>query len=92
MLSLTGPLLARQRIGERIRELLDRGLERAGSPVRLLPVRGPVVSGAAVGGAGLALGAQGGHAVALPTTGASPTDLATAPWSPHSTNQLASIR
>ncbi|CAM5333535.1 hypothetical protein STENM327S_01237 [Streptomyces tendae] len=61
--------------------------ERTGIPVRL-PVRGSLVTGRA----GVALGAQGGHAVALPTTGASPADLATASWSPHSTSQLASIR
>src|SRR5690606_3370175 len=68
--------------------------ERAGRPVRLLPVRGPLPAAGAVGGAvgerlpvlgtGLALGAQRGHAVDLPTTGASPADLATASRSPHS--------
>src|SRR5690606_24777452 len=66
--------------------------ERAGRPVRLLPVRGPLPAAGAVGGAvgerlpvlgtGLALGAQRGHAVDLPTTGASPADLATASRSP----------
>src|SRR5690606_28339663 len=76
--------------------------ERAGRPVRLLPVRGPLPAAGAVGGAvgerlpvlgtGLALGAQRGHAVDLPTTGASPADLATASRSPHSVSQLASIR
>src|SRR5690606_21495810 len=76
--------------------------ERAGRPVRLLPVRGPLPAAGAVGGAvgerlpvlgtGLALGAQRGHAVHLPTTGASPADLAPASRSPHSVSQLASIR
>ncbi len=95
--------LPRERIVQRIGQLLDRGrertalleraghLERTGGLVRLLPVRGTVFSGVSVR-AGFALGAQRGHAVALPTTGASPADLATASVSPHSTSQLASIR
>lgn len=74
--------LAGQRIRQRVRDPTGCRLERACAPVRGL---------AAVRGA-LALGAQRGHAVALPTTGASPADLATATLSPHSSSQLASIR
>ena len=45
----------------------------------------------------VALGAQGGHAAALPTTGASPADRPTAPASPHShqpvgEHQVAALR
>ena len=61
--------------------LLDTRLLGVGTTAERLPAVRFTAEGLVRRGAVqvLALGAQGGHAVALPTTGASPADLATAP-------------
>lgn len=77
-------MLPGQRVVQRVRQLADRRLERARGPVRPLFVRAVPT--------GVATVARWGHATALPTTGASPADLSTAPASPHCASQFASIR
>lgn len=77
-------MLPRKRIVQWVGKPVHRRLEHAVALVRFLRVRAFLP--------GIGFGAEWGHAAALPTTGASPADLATAPASPHCSSQLASIR